>query len=148
MARTRGGDFELAALGAPIGTPNRWLSPSTDGRRLWAVHTPHIGGVLHRYADAGDRLSSQVVARGMSNHAIGDRELDTSTWVGSRWVVPAQDGRHLLVIDADAAAEAQLTATPTLPDRIKALSAWRRGTDAGVAALLQDGSVCWAAVAG
>lgn len=150
IARAAVGRLEVAALGEPIGTPNRWLSPSTDGRRLWAVHTPHIGGVLHRYADAADRLSSQVIARGMSNHAIGERELDVSAWVGSRWVVPAQDRQRLLLIDAEAAEAAAETKTPaavTLAGAVKALSPWRRSPDDGVAALLQDGSVWWVGVA-
>ncbi|MDP1691350.1 MAG: hypothetical protein Q8L49_05245 [Burkholderiaceae bacterium] len=147
IAHAEGGRLELAALGEPIGTPNRWMSPSADGRRLWAVHTPHIGGVLHRYADAGDRLSSQVIARGVSNHAVGERELDVSAWVGSRWVVPAQDRQRLLLIDADAASEAKAPAAVTLAGAVKALSPWRRGPDDGVAALLQDGSVWWVAVA-
>jgi hypothetical protein len=147
IAHTAGAGMELAALGEPIGTPNRWMSPSTDGRHLWAVHTPHIGGVLHRYADAGERLSSQVIARGMSNHAIGDRDLDVSAWVGPRWVVPSQDRRRLLVFNADAAAETKAPAAVTLAGAVKALSPWRRGPEDGVAALLQDGSVWWVAVA-
>lgn len=147
LARATGGRLELAALGEPIGTPNRWMSPSTDGRRLWAVHTPHIGGVLHRYAEAGERLSSQVIARGMSNHAIGERDLDVSAWVGSRWVVPAQDRQRLLVIEADAAAETEAPAAVALAGTVRALRPWRRGPAEGVAALLQDGSVWWAAVA-
>lgn len=147
IARARGAGLQLAALGDPIGTPNRWLAPSTDGRRLWAVHTPHLGGVLHRYADAGERLSSQVIARGMSNHAIGERDLDVSAWVGTRWVVPTQDRQHLLVIDADAAAEATTPAPVSLAGAVKALVPWRRGPDDGVAALLHDGSVWWVGVA-
>jgi hypothetical protein len=48
LAAAGGSRFEITALGAPIGMPNHWLSPSTDGQQLLAVHTPHLGGVLHR----------------------------------------------------------------------------------------------------
>lgn len=145
IAHATDGRLKVAALGEPIGAPNRWMSPSTDGRRLGVAHTPHVDGVLHRYADAGECLSSQVNARGVSNHAIGERDLDVSAWVGSLWVAPAQDRRRPLVIDADAALEAK--AAVVLPGAIKALSVWRRGSDDGVAAVLQDGSVWWVAIA-
>jgi hypothetical protein len=65
------GHLALAALGEPIGAAQRWLSPSTDGVRLLAVHTPHLGGVLHRYQPDGDRLVGEVVARRVTNHMIG-----------------------------------------------------------------------------
>ncbi|MDP1690681.1 MAG: hypothetical protein Q8L49_01745 [Burkholderiaceae bacterium] len=45
------------------------------------------------------------------------------------------------------ATEAKAPAAVALAGTVKALSPWRRGPDDGVAALLQDGSVWWAAVA-
>ncbi len=147
VARLSDDRFELAALGEPIGTPNRWLSPTTDGQRLWAVHTPHIGGVLHRYGDSGRRLVGGVVTRGLTNHVLGERHLDLSVWLGRRWVVPAQDRRHLLAIDTETASDAVTPERVSLPGQIKALSPWRRGPDNGVVALLQDGSAWWVSFA-
>lgn len=47
--------IELVALGEDLGRPNRWMAPSTDGRHLMAVHTPHIGGDLFDYTLEGDQ---------------------------------------------------------------------------------------------
>ena len=138
-----GDRFELAALGEPIGTPRRWLAPSTDGQRLLAVHTPHLGGVLHLYQPQQDRLSSRILARGVSNHAIGQRDLDVSAWVGSQWVVPARDGRQLWVIDLAATHAEAAPAFIQMPGPVSGLKAWPRGADDGVAVLLQDGCVWW-----
>jgi hypothetical protein len=134
--------LQIAALGEPIGALNRWLSPSADGQRLLAVVTPHIGGVLHRYVPQGELLPSQVIARGLTNHTIGQRELDVSAWIGAYWVGAAQDRQRLWVIDADAAPRGTLPEV-ALPAQVVALKAWRRGPHAGAAALLQDGTVWW-----
>ena len=83
----------------------------------------------------------------MSNHAIGERDLDVSAWVGSRWVVPAQGRQRPLVIEGDAPAEAKTPTPEALPGAVKTSSPWRLDPDDGVAALLQDGSVWWVAVA-
>lgn len=140
------GAFELAALGEPFGMPNRWLSPSTDGQRLLAVVTPHLQGVLHRYGAQGERLGSEVIARGVSNHTLGQRELDVSAWVGSRWVVTSLDRRQLHAIDVDAAPHGAAPDIIPLPAPLLRLSAWQRGPQPGVVALLQDGSAWWVPV--
>lgn len=143
-SRGRGGQLALAALGPSLG-PQRWLAPSTDGVRLLAVHTPHIGGVLHRYRTDGDRLAGDVVAQQVTNHEIGQRDLDVSAWFGSRWIVQAQDRRALRVFDLERA-NGQPREVP-LGQPAVALQRWRRDGRDGVALLLQDGSVAWAAVA-
>lgn len=142
--RGRGGTLALAALGPPLGA-QRWLAPSTDGVRLLAVHTPHIGGVLHRYRADHDRLIGEVVANGVSNHVIGQRDLDVSAWVGSTWVVPAQDRRTLRMLDLER--ETSRPRELPLGQPAVAMQRWRRGGRTGVAVLLQDGSVVWAEVA-
>ena len=90
------------ALGPPIGTPNRWLAGTTDGKRLLAVHTPHIDGVLHEYRAEGATLSARAIAEGVSNHRIGSRELDLAVWLGARLMLPAGDRTSLRCFDADA----------------------------------------------
>lgn len=142
--RGRGRQLALAALGPPLG-PQRWLAPSTDGERLLAVHAPHIGGVLHRYRADGGRLAGDAMAHEVTNHAIGQRNLDVWSWVGSRWVVPAQDRRALHVFDLGGAT-GQPREVP-LGQPATALQRWRRGGRVGIALLLQDGSVAWAPIA-
>lgn len=95
------GALRLAALGPPIGTRMRWLSPIADGTQLLAVHTPHIGGVLHRYRREGDRLQAERLLDGLSNHAIGSRELDVSAWLDSHLLIADGARKQLLIIDPD-----------------------------------------------
>lgn len=144
VAALAGGDgsrFELAALGEPIGQRHRWLSPSTDGLRLWAVHTPHLGGVAQRYRADADRLIGEVVAQGVSNHAIGERELDVSAWAGDRWVVPTQDRRSLRRFDLGAGTPRHRDIA--LPQPVAELRRWPRQGKDGIAVRLVDGSVAW-----
>jgi hypothetical protein len=135
--------FELAALGEPIGQRHRWLSPSSDGMRLWAVHTPHLGGVLQRYRSEGERLVGDVVARGVSNHAVGERELDVSAWAGNHWVVPTQDRRSLRIFELGSGAGALRYRDVPLAQPAAELRRWRRQGEDGVAVRLRDGSVGW-----
>lgn len=138
----RAGQFALAALGEPLGTAHRWMAPTTDGVSLWAVHTPHIGGVLHRYQAQADELAGTAVARDVSNHAIGRRDLDTSAWSGRHWVVPSQDRQRLRIFDmgSDAVDRPREVA---LGQPVVALVPWARDGQPGAVALLQDGSVAW-----
>ncbi len=94
--RSSASALRIAALGRPIGSVNRWMSPSTDGRHLVSVHTPHLSGALHAVRRDGERLLSSPLADGVSNHAIGARELDTSAWLGSRYVIADLNSRRRL----------------------------------------------------
>jgi hypothetical protein len=126
-----------AALGETLGMPNRWLSPTTDGTRMLAVHTPHIGGVLHEYRVDGTRLVGRAVAHNVSTHRIGSRELDLAVWLGPLLMLPQQNGLTLRVLDA-ASAWAEV-ASIALPARVAMTAALPGGQ--GVAALLDDGRV-------
>lgn len=102
--------LEMAAAGPPIGTRHRWLSPASvepDAGVIWAVHTPHIGGVLHRYHAERAVLIAERVASALSNHRLGDRELDISARVGRWLVLPAQDGRSTQRVDVTSLAVVQ-----------------------------------------
>ncbi|MEJ7688668.1 MAG: hypothetical protein WKG52_17775 [Variovorax sp.] len=92
--------IELVAAGEDLGSAGRWMAPSTDGRHLMAVHTPHIGGVLHAYRLEGNRLERRRIVDDVSTHRIGSRELDMAAWIGSRLVLPSQDGMRLRVLSA------------------------------------------------
>ncbi len=99
--------LEIAAAGPFIGTRNRWLSPASvepAGSELWAVHTPHIGGVLHRYRTTGNGLAAQRMATGLSNHRLGSRDLDITTRLGRRLLLPSQNGQQVRTVDLDTAA--------------------------------------------
>jgi hypothetical protein len=128
--------LRIAAEGPPIGTRMRWLSPSTDGRRIVAVHTPHIGGVLHVYRRAGGRLEPQRRADGVSNHRLGARELDVSAWLGDRLLMPSQDGGMLQVFSG---ADLRRAEDVPLPERPLQMAV-EHGAIAA-ACLLADGSV-------
>lgn len=96
-ARPRG--LQLAALGDTVGGYHRWLAPTTDGRHLAAVHTPHIGGVLHVYQPEGERLAARRLHADVSTHRIGAREIDLAAWLQGLLILPSQDGRRLLLIN-------------------------------------------------
>ncbi len=129
--------LRLAALGDTVGGFHRWLAPTTQGRHLVAVHTPHIGGVLHVYRLEVQRLSRHRLMADVSTHAIGSRETDLAAWVRDRLVLPSQDGRLLRVLDP-AADWAELF-TVDLPGRATMTAALEDGS--GVAVLLADGQV-------
>ena len=133
----------LAALGPPNGTRYRWLAPCTDGSALFAVHTPHIGGVLHRYRAEGDRLLSERLASGLSNHQNGQRELGLSLWFGAGLLLPSQDRRQLLLFDSRG--RGIISASWTLPAPVVALRRWVRAGQPGALALLADGRLSWLA---
>lgn len=95
-ARPRG--LRLAALGDTVGGYHRWLAPTTDGRHLAAVHTPHIGGVLHIYQPEGERLTRRRLHGDVSTHRIGSRETDLAAWLQGLLILPSQDGRQLRLI--------------------------------------------------
>ena len=133
----------LAALGPPMGSRYRWLAPSTDGSALFAVHTPHIGGVLHRYRAEGDRLLSQRLASDLSNHQNGQRELGLSLWFGAGLMLPSQDRRQLQLFDSRGSGI--ISTSWTLPAPVVALRRWVRAGQPGALALLADGRLSWLA---
>jgi hypothetical protein len=96
-ARPRG--LRLGALGDTVGGYHRWLAPTTDGRHLAAVHTPHIGGVLHAYQAEGERLTRRRLHADVSTHRIGTREIDLAAWVQGLLILPSQDGRQLRLLN-------------------------------------------------
>jgi hypothetical protein len=135
------GDLAFDGFGPPIGQRHRWLAPTTDGTRLLAVHTPHIGGVLHRYRIGAEGLVGEVIARGVSNHALGSRDLDVSAWLGDTLVIPTQarDGVRVLEVDGErdggALHEVGLGAT------VVTLHRWMRAGTPVAVALLSGGDV-------
>jgi hypothetical protein len=134
---TSAGALRIAASGPPLGSANRWLSPTTDGTRWLAVHTPHIGGVLHEYLRDGERLHATQVLGGVSNHHLGSRQLDLAAWHGQHLAVPDQSGRRLLLLDRRSGW--QRGREWPLPARVSATVSL--GAAAGIAVLHEDGSV-------
>jgi hypothetical protein len=120
-----------------VGGFHRWLAPTTDGRHIAAVHTPHLGGVLHTYHAEGQRLTRRRVLADVSTHPIGSRETDLAVWLQGRLLLPSQDGRMLRFVNPaqDWADEGALP----LPARVVQTTALADGS--AWAGLLADGSV-------
>lgn len=135
----------VAAFSEPLGQARRWLAPTTDGASILAVHTPHLGGVLHRYRVDGNRLIGEVLANRVANHAIGERELDTSAWVGHSLFMPTQDRRAVRVLRFDPRTAVPMQRDVILDAPVVTLHRWARQGRPGAAALLQDGRVAWIA---
>lgn len=108
----REGGLRLLDASAEIGRANRWLNVAAIadlfgiGRPVLAwVETPHIGGTLKMATFADGRLAirGETVA-GVSNHAIGSRELDLSAVADidgdglAELVLPTVDRRGLVVV--------------------------------------------------
>jgi hypothetical protein len=128
--------LRMAAVGPALGTANRWLSPTAGGPHWLAVHTPHIGGVLHAYRRDGDQLSAERLLDGVSNHAIGSRQLDLSAWLGPQLLMPDQGRRRLWLFDGRVGWRRM--AEWLLPARV--ISTVSLGATVGVAVLHEDGS--------
>lgn len=93
----------VQATGPDFGQPNRWLAPAVGFGQLWAVKTPHIGGLLAQYAQAGDTLKVSPPFAGVSSHSIGSRNLNAAVLTApGQPVVPSQDHRTLLALDCRA----------------------------------------------
>ena len=77
----------VLAAGPDFGQPFRWLAPMTDSKALYAVHTPHIGGVLNLYTWNGQTLSAKPVpgVPALKNHHIGQRFITGGVWRGVVW---------------------------------------------------------------
>jgi hypothetical protein len=129
--------LRLEALGTPVGSLHRWLAPTTDGRSLAAVHTPHLGGVLHVYRQDGSHLVGRRLVGDVSTHAIGSRDTDLGVWLQGRLLLPRQDGLALRVMNPgrDWADEGTLP----LPARVVQAAALADGL--AWAGLLADGRV-------
>ncbi len=97
-----GAELEIIAQGPPLGTRNRWMAPIVVGHRLYAIHTPHIGGVLTGYRRVGARLLPTRLRDGVSNHSIGSRNTNLATPVGTLLIVPSQSHRELVALDLEA----------------------------------------------
>ncbi len=131
--------LDIAALSAPLGTAHRWMSATTDGVHMLAVHTPHIGGHLHEYHVDGARLVAHSRGRDVSNHRIGTRETDLAVWIDNRLVLPSQNFRTLRCFGVDNAWRD--CGSIALPGVLVATLALTLGQRRGIAVLLEDGQV-------
>ncbi|WP_242615448.1 hypothetical protein [Sphaerotilus mobilis] len=134
LARPR--SLRLSSVGDTVGGHHRWLAPTTDGQHMAAVHTPHIGGVLHAYQSDGERLLRRRLLADVSTHRIGTREIDLSAWLQGLLILPSQDGRQLRLLNP-AADWTELTAVE-LPGRATLTAAL---PDAAALAVLLDGGL-------
>jgi hypothetical protein len=128
----------IVAAGPPIGTTHRWMAP-VGGDDLLAVHMPHIAGRLHRYRIEGDRLFPEHLVDGVSNHALGSRDLDTSVHLGDVLALPTLERRGVAFV---AMRDARWTRTD-LDVHVSSLTRWSLQGAAGVLALDTQGQLHW-----
>jgi hypothetical protein len=84
-------------VGPDFGQANRWLNPLVGSGEIYAVGTPHIGGVLSRYALQANKLVPSKLFSGISSHSIGSRNLASGLVVHPGQVVlPTQDHRFIV----------------------------------------------------
>lgn len=82
--------LELIA-GADFGQPNRWLNPLVGYGEIYAIQTPHIGGILNRYTIQNGVLSNIKQLEGVSSHSIGSRNLEPALVLApGKLIVPNQ----------------------------------------------------------
>ena len=91
---------------------------------------------MHRYRREKDRLVAELLTTGVSNHAIGSRELDTSAWLAGLFLVPDGGRRRLRLFDPDSR---QDVAVFELAAPVQRLLAHPRRPEA--ACLLEGGAV-------
>jgi hypothetical protein len=85
------GKLELS-VGPDFGQPNRWLNPLVGLGEVYAIHTPHIGGVLTRYAPSKGLLSASKQLEGLSSHSINSRNLESALVIApGALIVPNQN---------------------------------------------------------
>lgn len=90
--------LQIRSAGPDFGQTHRWLAPIVAENEIWAVHTPHIGGVLHRYQEKGKTLTPTKLWTGVSNHVIGSRTLTAVRLAPGLLLVPSQDQTRLVVL--------------------------------------------------
>ncbi|MBO6639451.1 MAG: hypothetical protein JJ920_11110 [Roseitalea sp.] len=109
----RAGELVEITSSSENGRPNRWLNIAAivpagtgeGGSTIVGVRTPHIGGRLFTVTMAADGSVTERndIARNLSNHLIGSRELGLSAVLDGRLYIPSQDRRSLRAPLSDAA---------------------------------------------
>lgn len=93
------GKLELRT-GAALGVANRWLNPIVGASDIFAIHTPHIGGILFKYNPK--TLNSTRQLSDLSNHAIGSRNLEPSMVLASgELILPSQNHQIMKTVICD-----------------------------------------------
>jgi hypothetical protein len=88
--------LELLA-GPDFGQGNRWLNPLVGFGEVYAVGTPHIGGILSKYVLQANKLVPSKLFSGISSHSIGSRNLASGLVVRPGQVIlPTQDHRSIV----------------------------------------------------
>ncbi|MEY4529938.1 MAG: hypothetical protein RLZZ156_659 [Deinococcota bacterium] len=96
MLGLNAGQLELRA-GADIGQANRWLNPIVGKTDIYAIHTPHIGGILVKYEP--NKLGGSQKLTDLSNHSISSRILEPSLQLSTgELVIPSQNHQIMKTI--------------------------------------------------
>ncbi len=92
------GQLELTT-GPDFGQPNRWLNPLVGFGQLYAIHTPHIGGILNRYTASKGTLSASKQLEGLSSHRLNSRNLESALVIApGELITPNQSHNKLHTI--------------------------------------------------
>ena len=99
------GKLELSA-GPDFGQANRWLNPLVGSGEVYAIHTPHIGGVLTSYVPSKGSLSANKQLEGLSSHSINSRNLESAMVIApGSLIIPNQNHNKLQSISCSSRCE-------------------------------------------
>ncbi|UCH25172.1 MAG: hypothetical protein JSV66_14715 [Trueperaceae bacterium] len=142
-----GDTLRLVAEGPDIGLGHRWLNLfGSSGGRAYSVRTPHIGGPLERYTidPTEPRLEVERFQLGVTNHRIGDRNLDLGILLppedagADLLALPSRDLRSIHLIRCDPMS-CRIETVFSLRGRLSSNLAFTEG-DGGLELLAADNS--------
>lgn len=114
------GKLSIEAESKPLPT-NRWQSPFSFNRKLYAIQMPHLKGNLVEYSPKGNLLTERFIASGLSNHRYGDYETNLVVTTDTFALIPKAGYQQVVVLDK-AGNIAELPTT--LPAEIKQTKAY------------------------
>ncbi|HGO5824129.1 TPA: hypothetical protein ACK3JW_001828 [Mannheimia haemolytica] len=130
------GKLSIEAESEPLPT-NRWQSPFSFNRKLYAIQMPHLKGNLVEYSLKGSQLAERFITSGLSNHRYGDHETNLVVTTNTFALIPKAGYQQVVILDKTG----KITELPTtLPAEIKQTEA-----DSNKAYLLLKNSEIWVA---
>ncbi|HHW7507092.1 TPA: hypothetical protein ACU21B_000918 [Mannheimia haemolytica] len=114
------GKLSIDAESEPLPT-NRWQSPFSFNRKLYAIQMPHLKGNLVEYSLKGSQLAERFITSSLSNHRYGDDETSLVATTDNFVLIPKAGYQQVVVLDK-AGNIAELPTT--LPAEIKQTKAY------------------------
>ncbi|HGO5853441.1 TPA: hypothetical protein ACK3JH_000277 [Mannheimia haemolytica] len=130
------GKLSIEAESEPLPT-NRWQSPFSFNRKLYAIQMPHLKGNLVEYSLKGNLLTERFITSGLSNHRYGDHETNLVATTNTFALIPKGGYQQVVILEKTG----KITELPTtLPAEIKQTKA-----DSNKAYLLLKNGEIWVA---